>query len=52
MKTNPALPQTFKDHEPGFVQVDLKDLPRITDAAGLHYLRVAIAQDGLRALPW
>lgn len=38
----PPLPKTFKDYEPGFVQVDVKYLPRMPDEAEHRYLFAAI----------
>jgi transposase InsO family protein len=35
-------PKTFKDHEPGFVHVDIKYLPRMPDETARRYLYVAI----------
>jgi hypothetical protein len=34
--------KTFKDDAPGFVHVDVKDLPQMPDAAAHQYLFVAI----------
>ena len=38
----PPLPKTFKDYEPGFVHVDVKYLPRMSDEEEHRYLFAAI----------
>lgn len=38
----PPLPKTFKTYEPGFVQVDIKYLPRMPDEAERRYRLAAI----------
>lgn len=38
----PAAEKTFRDYEPGFLHIDIKDLPQMPDEIARRYLFVAI----------